>query len=57
MWRLKSKTEIDEETGNPLYWSNELGWVTKEDSELFFNIEREEFDNRAEIMDAVWEKN
>ena len=55
-WRLKSNVEIDEDTGNPLYWSNEMGWVTKEDSELFFDIEREDYNHSAEIMDAYWER-
>lgn len=53
-WRLKSNVEIDEDTGNPLYWSNEMGWVTKEDSDTFSEKEREDFNDRAEIMDAVW---
>ena len=53
-WRLKSNVEIDEDTGNPLYWSNDMGWVTKEDSDTFSEKEREDFNDRAEIMDAVW---
>ena len=53
-WRLKSNVEIDEDTGNPLYWSNDMGWVTKEDSDIFSEKEREDFNDRAEIMDAVW---
>ena len=55
-WRLKSNVEIDEDTGNPLYWSNDMGWVTKEDSDTFSEKEREDFNDRAEIMDAVWER-
>lgn len=53
-WCLKSNVEIDEDTGNPLYWSNDMGWVTKEDSDTFSEKEREDFNDRAEIMDAVW---
>ena len=53
-WRLKSNVEIDEDTGNPLYWSNDMGWVTKEDSDTFSEKEREDFNDRAEIMDAAW---
>jgi len=53
-WRLKSKTEQDDDTGNPLYWSNEYGWTVKEDSTIFSEREREDFDNCELLMDAAW---
>lgn len=53
-WKLKSKTEIDDDTGNPLYQSNEYGWTVKEDATEFSETAREQFNDRAEIMDAVW---
>jgi hypothetical protein len=54
-WRLKSKTEIDDCTGNPLYWSNEYGWTDKEDSDIFSDKEREDCSQHTEmVMDALW---
>lgn len=38
-WRIISKTERDQETGAPLYWSNRNGWVGKADSDRFTDAE------------------
>ncbi len=32
---IRSTTERDDDTGGFLYWSNEDGWVTKEDATVF----------------------
>jgi hypothetical protein len=53
-WRLKSNIAQDDDTGNPLYWSNEYGWTTKEDSDIFSEKEREDFNHCEMVMDAVW---
>ena len=53
-WRLKSETQPDDDTGNPLYWSNEYGWTVKEDSTIFSEQEREDFNHCELLMDAAW---
>lgn len=35
MFRMKSLTETDWETDEPLYWSNDLGWVDRESATVF----------------------
>ena len=34
-WIIESSSEKDDETGESLYWSNELGWVDKESATRF----------------------
>lgn len=35
-WKIKN-TEggVDDETGKPLYWSNEIGWVDKRSADRY----------------------
>lgn len=55
-WLIKANKEIDEDTGNPLYWSNEMGWVTKEDADAYSEKEKKMFLTDPEIMDGTWEE-
>jgi len=34
-YRIKSLTERDDETGNPLYWSNDHGWGDRASATMF----------------------
>jgi hypothetical protein len=35
-WQVKNvEGEIDDETGEPLYWSNDMGWVGKSEADKF----------------------
>lgn len=38
-YRMKSLTETDWETGEPLYWSNGLGWVDLDSATIFTSEE------------------
>ena len=44
-WLIKSNEEIDDDTGNNLYWSNEYGWVNKEEATPFTSDEKDKFDS------------
>ena len=39
---IRSTTERDSETNQPLYWNNRDGWVSREDADEFGIIERRE---------------
>jgi hypothetical protein len=32
---VQSRTEKDDETGEPLYWNNKIGWVDKKNATRF----------------------
>jgi hypothetical protein len=49
LWKIIHQTVKDEETGRPLQWSNEQGWVDIGD--LFTNEERKTGDLP---MEGVW---
>jgi hypothetical protein len=34
-WIIRSRVEQDDETGAPLYWSNQDGWVDRESADLY----------------------
>ena len=42
-YRIKSFVEVDSETGDSLYWSNENGWVDKESSDKYHSKELVKF--------------
>jgi hypothetical protein len=48
---VRSKVEVDDETGEPLYWSNEDGWVDRESATPFTPAEAEVFQLPA---DSYW---
>jgi len=53
VWRVRSEfKERCHETGAPLYWSNELGWVDRESADTFDEHERM---TRCLCSGAVWE--
>jgi hypothetical protein len=56
-WLIKSKEEIDDDTGNNLYWSNEHGWTTKEDATPFSDEEKVKYDVSVSCMtgEPEWE--
>jgi hypothetical protein len=37
---IEAITERDDETGEPLFWSNQMGWVSLPDATLFTEAER-----------------
>lgn len=40
-WQVKNtEGEIDDETGKPLYWSNDMGWVDKDSADKFTHAEK-----------------
>jgi hypothetical protein len=39
-WRIRSLTEIDDDTLAPLYWSNRDGWVDRQSAGIFSDAER-----------------
>jgi hypothetical protein len=55
-WLIKSNSEIDDDTGNPLYWSNEYGWTTKEDADSYSDKEKNLYMKDPEHMDGEWEE-
>ena len=42
MWRIKSAVEKDDESGEPLYWSNEDGWVSQGTETVFTDESKSE---------------
>jgi hypothetical protein len=40
-WVIVSSTEVDEETGQHLYWSNGDGWVDYENAQHFTELEKD----------------
>jgi len=40
LWRIQSTTERDFDTEFPLYWSNDLGWVLRPQSDKFTTEEK-----------------
>lgn len=41
-WKIKCVDAVDDD-GDPLYWSNEIGWTGKGDADRFSQKERDEF--------------
>jgi len=42
-WSIRSTVEVDDDTGELLYWSNHMGWVSGECADSFSNEERARF--------------
>jgi hypothetical protein len=39
--KIISKKEKDDDTGKPLFWSNDMGWVDRADATIFTAEEKE----------------
>jgi len=42
-WGIISETERDDETGEPLWWNNQIGWVDKSLADEFDDTDKREF--------------
>ena len=47
-WRIISDTEKDGKTGEPLCWSDGMGWVAADLADSFDDTEKEEFLGKPE---------
>lgn len=43
LWAIQHEKERDDVTGEPLYWSNKLGWVTGTDATYFTDEEASKY--------------
>ena len=52
---IKSTIEIDDITGEALYWNNEEGWVDKDSATVFLDYEVSEFIPKDSVVITVSE--
>lgn len=53
MYLIRGLNETDEDTGEHLFWSNDLGWVDRENASQFSHIEH----LRLNLpQGGIWEK-
>jgi hypothetical protein len=53
LYKIYSKEEKDDETNEPLCWSNEMGWVDRKDATIFTEKQKEWINLP---LGGMWEK-
>lgn len=53
-WIIRSNQEVDDETNEPLYWSNTFGWSSRECAEIFTDGEMRSVN--LPLGDSEWEE-